>query len=1187
MCNFAITINNFYQTIFLDDMKKSVLSMIVLAVSLQTMADPVSLSQARQMAAQLGLAETDASLVVNSQAASRLKRAPLGDQSTLPYYIFSRGQGKGFVIMSGDDCLPQVLGYTESGDFDEAKMPPALKDWLAQYAVMIEEAQKSGQNMPQRIRQAASQTAVARHDIPALVQTHWHQESPYNDKCPYMKQGGSRAMTGCVATAAAQVVYFFHKDLPDTLMATTPTYSYGGAPVTESFAKGTPIKWGLMQPKYGGSEPAAFKESVATFMAALGAATWLTYGTSDTDRSTSGQISNLVNTFSSCFNLSSVCKYKSGMSQTAWEDLIYADLAAGCPIVYSGVHPSNGGHAVVVDGYQTKTNLFHFNFGWGGQGDGWYTVNDETGMNGFSQQQGMVYNVRPKHQNVKAVMQPVATAAKGRVNDLKVKVTNDGSVDFTGLYVFASTNGTLPKNVSSAVGKDLATVIVPGEERTVDFAYTPKTVGKNYLTVTDRNLNILAQDTVDVADRACRLSLNKIRICGSADSETAEGHSYDVVYNNTAAACEIEVANPSDINFSDYISLCIDRSTDGGKTFENIGKARTKLTVAAGDTAVATATFSNTATVPVVPGSYYKVYVQNPLSSTNKEDFMDCGDGQDEARFIIKPGTLEATMNADNICVFTGDWDEHQFTTLASRSANAKAVAYDLTAVKGISHVPETKNPNALVYVADDAGVTGYNVVGMAANTCKQLRLTVGNDFRPQQTFTASHTTLTVNQTPGRWYLLTVPVRMTVPAGMMARSVNGHTTQGITGKTDDVTVLEPGHTYLLKTSAADCQTLTGGESEVCVAPAANADANVRGCYAADRIEGAAYLVDAETGYFETAPDGATAEALRGYFVKDNTITATRFTADTKTTLDPEYATLAETITSCKGLLENYRDLVKEEAYSRFAAVIAEAEQAYTAQSMTLKYQVTDRVTTLKNAAATYQQQLKEGQDRLDIDFTAALANPSFEKGNMSGWNAGSSVKSVKPASSLTYTGVGFDGNYLAYCSAKTEKASTIHQDVKGLLPGTYTLTAKLGTKDDYTVTMYAADKEVTVGVHPFGEYYLTEARIEGIEVGADSTLTLGIRPCLWYKADDFRLTCTATSGQVNAIHSVRTAGGQAAPVLVRVDNGTLVLTTTAPQPVVVTNLYGMVVWRQTLDGTERIQLPHGLYIVGRQKVLVR
>ena len=57
--------------------------------------------------------------------------APLkvkGSTSThAPYYIYDVENGGGFVIIAGDDRLPSILGYTDSGSYDEATLPDALR----------------------------------------------------------------------------------------------------------------------------------------------------------------------------------------------------------------------------------------------------------------------------------------------------------------------------------------------------------------------------------------------------------------------------------------------------------------------------------------------------------------------------------------------------------------------------------------------------------------------------------------------------------------------------------------------------------------------------------------------------------------------------------------------------------------------------------------------------------------------------------------------------------------------------------------------------------------------------------------------------------------------------------------------------------------------------------------------------
>ena len=167
-----------------------------------------------------------------------------------PYYIFSRGAGKGFVIVSGDDSTAPILGYTEQGDFVWDELPEQLQQMLKAWEQAIGETQKAPRRVGPR-RSVSERLEAARRGVesfkekwedgPVMCQTHWHQSSPYNDLCPMSEDGTKRAVTGCVATAASQIIYYFRKDNPAELQYNTPTYSYG-FPVVESLPKGTPVR---------------------------------------------------------------------------------------------------------------------------------------------------------------------------------------------------------------------------------------------------------------------------------------------------------------------------------------------------------------------------------------------------------------------------------------------------------------------------------------------------------------------------------------------------------------------------------------------------------------------------------------------------------------------------------------------------------------------------------------------------------------------------------------------------------------------------------------------------------------------------------------------------------------------------------------------------------------------------------
>lgn len=178
----------------------------VLCIAADCMADPVSYSSARQIAATFlqskGAVVKDDAITPNGRATSRRAVA-----EKTPYYVFNATAGQGFVIVSGDDCVGDnlVLGYTDRGSFDAGSVPDNMKWWLEQTASQITELSRSG----------AKATAVATHaDIPYFIKSLWSQGSnkydpqkPYNAFCPEVD--GKLCPAGCMATALAQVMYYY------------------------------------------------------------------------------------------------------------------------------------------------------------------------------------------------------------------------------------------------------------------------------------------------------------------------------------------------------------------------------------------------------------------------------------------------------------------------------------------------------------------------------------------------------------------------------------------------------------------------------------------------------------------------------------------------------------------------------------------------------------------------------------------------------------------------------------------------------------------------------------------------------------------------------------------------------------------------------------------------------------------
>ena len=345
--------------------QKLTLLLSVLLTTMMVQAAPVGKADARQKALRF---------VAARQAASR---AQTGQEPTLDaaldnsyYYIFNVTGRNGFVIVSGDDRTPEILGYSDSGAFDAQNMPENMKAWLAGYEDEMKwlEAKGITANAPKR---------TVRANIPYLLTSEWGQDEPYKNLCPEYKYGtttdGSgnevsltgRCVTGCVATAMAQVMYY-HK-WPEATIAGIEGYSLSmringidNTLVVKAVPAGSSISWSKMLPEYS-SATEEQKQAVAELMQYCGASVKMQYGPNSSGTSNSYVRDALRN----YFDYDAGMRYISRSNYTAeqWDELIYGELAEKRPVLYGG-QSSGGGHAFAVDGYED--GYYHINWGWNG-----------------------------------------------------------------------------------------------------------------------------------------------------------------------------------------------------------------------------------------------------------------------------------------------------------------------------------------------------------------------------------------------------------------------------------------------------------------------------------------------------------------------------------------------------------------------------------------------------------------------------------------------------------------------------------------------------------------------------------------------------------------------------------------------------------------------------------------------------
>jgi len=289
------------------------------------------------------------------------------------FYVFNADNNNGFVIVSGDDNLTPILGYSTSNNYSEINIPPAFKKLLEKYkkeiTYIISNKLKANDEIKSKWKRLKNGQSLNSNkdinEVSPLLSTTWNQNPYYNDLCP----GGS--VTGCAATAMAQIMKYWNYPTTGTGFHSYNHVTYGT--LSANFAA-TTYNWSAMPTNLTSSN-----NSVALLMYHCGVAIEMNY---------SPQISGAwVIEYNSPICVESALKTYFGFQPTMqgllrenysdndWIQLLKDDLDASHPIQYVGWGPGmQGGHTFVCDGYDSN-DFFHMNWGWGGQGNAFLILN--------------------------------------------------------------------------------------------------------------------------------------------------------------------------------------------------------------------------------------------------------------------------------------------------------------------------------------------------------------------------------------------------------------------------------------------------------------------------------------------------------------------------------------------------------------------------------------------------------------------------------------------------------------------------------------------------------------------------------------------------------------------------------------------------------------------------------------------
>ena len=292
---------------------------------------------------------------VSKTAAQNVKTRAAATATQQPYYVFNDDAGKGFVVIAGDDKMGKVLAYSKEASIDMANLNPEARYLFDSYRQVYEEL---GKNKTLTTRAgAATKTADA---VQPLLKSKWGQDYPYSKLTQYV--------TGCVATAVAQVMYY-HKWPAQGKGQESYKVTFDNTVRSADFTK-SHYDWDNMLPDYNRRNVTTKQEdAVALLMNDVGIATNMQY----TDRASGTQSYMAERALRNYFDYDASMVTRSYEGVDNFIEIVKNELRNGFPLYISGDSKTGGGHAWVCDGFDEE-DKFHMNFGWNGQANGYYSL---------------------------------------------------------------------------------------------------------------------------------------------------------------------------------------------------------------------------------------------------------------------------------------------------------------------------------------------------------------------------------------------------------------------------------------------------------------------------------------------------------------------------------------------------------------------------------------------------------------------------------------------------------------------------------------------------------------------------------------------------------------------------------------------------------------------------------------------
>ena len=374
-----------------------------------------------------------------------------------PFFVFSKGRGKGYVIVSADDIAAPIFSDADEGDFDEDNMNPVQAYLMQNYGNFINDAvrNKAAQDSETKAlwEKYLSSSNQTRGEIRAktyLLATpktaagdiQWAQWEHGNQtpKAP----NGEYSNVGCVATSMAQVIRYY-------------CYPAKGKGILPSYK---PTGWSTNVPAKDHSQvtytytnmPGCLKNGTSAqqseagkLMANCGHAAYMNYGAGESSTNNYSAASGMKDYFDYDPVIQPVTKNPITsqakaypLSNEDWNDLVIGNIENKAPVIYAG-----SGHSFIIDGYDSDNKQFHINLGYAqsscnsGGTQYWYASAVVSGYEGSAE---MVMNIIPNTGNKFPVALKV-TEFTPTSNPVKITAKVVFGLNFSGKIGIATVSG--------------------------------------------------------------------------------------------------------------------------------------------------------------------------------------------------------------------------------------------------------------------------------------------------------------------------------------------------------------------------------------------------------------------------------------------------------------------------------------------------------------------------------------------------------------------------------------------------------------------------------------------------------------------------------------------------------------------------------------------------------------------------